>query len=331
MKHTNYLSLSISSRSKLLAPFVVGMVGLIVAVSVSVKAENPHADVSPLPAKNLKPVVSKTTVKEAKAKGDIEVKKNKVGKKEALLGVGGASVSKALSIHLGLEEGVGVTLFHIMPDSPASKAGLEAYDILTRVDEKKVGSQVDLRRLIQKLRVGDEVSIDYIHKGKRKTTKLRLAERPAGSLLVPMEGINKWMFEGLGGEIPEADRKMMEEQMRKHVKELKKQLKKEGLQGLPLNNKAPGVGKNPQGANHQGFFSFNSTITIHDKKGTVILKTINGKKEVVVKNKEKEVIFEGPYDTDQDKAAVPDDIKERIKALHITNGKKIRLQINPGK
>jgi len=61
-------------------------------------------------------------------------------------------------------------------------------------------------------------------------------------------------------------------------------------------------------------FDFNAqaSITRMDSEGSVTIKTINSNKEVIVKDKSGKVVFEGPYQTEQDKAAVPDKFKHRI-------------------
>ena len=69
-----------------------------------------------------------------------------------------------------------------------------------------------------------------------------------------------------------------------------------------------------------------------DGKGSVTMKTINGKKDVIVKNKEGKVVFEGPYQTTQEQAAVPDDIRERLERMNFNRaaGGGFRLRVGPG-
>ncbi|MGB1129565.1 MAG: hypothetical protein ACPG4K_05915, partial [Haloferula sp.] len=60
----------------------------------------------------------------------------------------------------------------------------------------------------------------------------------------------------------------------------------------------------------------------------------NGSKEARVYDKQGELLWEGPYDTEQDKAAVPDDIRERIERLNFDirgNGKEMQLRLNPNR
>lgn len=104
------------------------------------------------------------------------------------------------------------------------------------------------------------------------------------------------------------------------------------IQGLLQGNQQA----EPNGKDGQQRKNFNfqagTSITMMDDQGSVTVKTIDGKKEVIVKDKAGEVIFEGPYQTEQDKAAVPDDIRERLQRLSFGDDMKngLRLQILPG-
>ena len=77
-------------------------------------------------------------------------------------------------------------------------------------------------------------------------------------------------------------------------------------------------------------FGMGTSVTLMDNDGSITLKTVDGKKEVVVKNKEGKTLFEGPYQTEQDKAAVPDAVRERIEKLNIDEmGNGMKLNIAP--
>jgi len=70
----------------------------------------------------------------------------------------------------------------------------------------------------------------------------------------------------------------------------------------------------------QNLFNFKAqaSVSLMDNEGSVTIKTINGKKEVIVKDRSGKVLFEGPYQNDQDKAAVPDEYRERIEAFNFS-------------
>ena len=55
----------------------------------------------------------------------------------------------------------------IVPDSPAALAGLQAYDVITAIDSTPVTMASQVRNKIGLLRIGSELSIQYI-RGKQK-------------------------------------------------------------------------------------------------------------------------------------------------------------------
>ena len=62
------------------------------------------------------------------------------------------------------------------------------------------------------------------------------------------------------------------------------------------------------------------------------MKTMNGLKEVIVKDLQGKVLHEGPYQTAQDKAAIPESIRQRLDALNLSSDEDIsfRLHIDGG-
>ncbi|MFN9027433.1 MAG: hypothetical protein ACK5VX_14690, partial [Akkermansiaceae bacterium] len=63
-----------------------------------------------------------------------------------------------------------------------------------------------------------------------------------------------------------------------------------------------------------------STIRMMDGEGSVEFKSVGKNSEVTVRDKANEIVWSGPWDTPQDKAAAPDDIRNRIERLNINNG-----------
>ncbi|NWK54278.1 PDZ domain-containing protein [Verrucomicrobiaceae bacterium N1E253] len=269
---------------------------------------------------------------EIKAKGDApEVAQVK----RAMLGLGGAPASEILSLHLGLKDGQGLLLFHVIPGSAADKAGLKPHDIITQIEGIPIGSQDQLREQIFKHKPGDEVKIQYIHAGKRVEKKITLGERPAemriGKAQGNAPGGNPWMFKGLGGQIPEGERMKIEKQIQQHMDRMRKQFDQKGMMELRFDDIEKAIPKDGNGA--KGFqMNASTSISISDEEGSVTMKTVNGKKEVVVRDKKGEIVFEGPYDNEQDKAALPDDIRDRVGRLDLgkVDGNGLRLRILPG-
>ncbi len=85
----------------------------------------------------------------------------------AYLGVGIATASN------------GVRLTEVRGGTPADKAGLQAGDVITKLDGKAVSGAPELGSAIDAKRPGDSVSLTYVRGGKTATVTVKLAARPS--------------------------------------------------------------------------------------------------------------------------------------------------------
>jgi hypothetical protein len=260
-------------------------------------------------------------------------------KESAYMGVVSADVPAMLADHLGLQEDEGVVVRALAPESPAAKAGLAVHDVITRVDGQAVGSSEALAKQVAGHQPGDKVRLDLVHKGKATVIEVTLAKRPADLAEagpwpldeLQLDGIPKdmadrlkGMIEGNLGELqidPEAlgeNPPQAEDAMRDIRKRMEKAM--EGLKLQPL----------PQGGGirlHQG-----ATFRLMDDQGSIELKSSDGGKEITVRDKENKITWSGPWDTEQDKAAAPEEIRKRVERLNIGmegNGFKLEFRQQP--
>lgn len=78
-------------------------------------------------------------------------------------------------LHLKDERGVEVTM--VDQDAPASKAGLKEHDVILSVDDQKIESVEQLKRVIREIPPGRNVSIGISRDGQAMTLKTQLAAR----------------------------------------------------------------------------------------------------------------------------------------------------------
>ncbi|MDC3425180.1 trypsin-like peptidase domain-containing protein [Aquibacillus sp. 3ASR75-11] len=72
----------------------------------------------------------------------------------------------------------GVAIANIEDGSPASEAGLQRYDVITKINDSSITSMIDLRNYLYKeTEVGEEIDITYYREGKESTTTLTLSEK----------------------------------------------------------------------------------------------------------------------------------------------------------
>lgn len=88
------------------------------------------------------------------------------------LGAEVGPVPEEVSEQLDLPKGQGLLVRHVVPDSPAAKAGLKAHDVLLEIDGKKVPNNLgELTRLLGNIKKDSGVDVVVLRKGKKETIK----------------------------------------------------------------------------------------------------------------------------------------------------------------
>ena len=102
------------------------------------------------------------------------------------LGVTTQALTDDLAKQFGVEHGALVT--DISPDTAAQQSGLERGDIITRVNDTDVSDPRALALAIGRLAPGTEVTIHYVHDGKKLSTKATLGRQAGQSLAAGPSG-----------------------------------------------------------------------------------------------------------------------------------------------
>ena len=277
------------------------------------------------------------------------------------LGVAMDQIPPLTRAQLDLPKGVGVAVSYVAKDSPAEKAGLKANDIITKLDDQLIINAQQLQILIKTKKVGDETTITYYRKGKKQTTKAKLAKgamvAQGGARAQPLRLQNgQWQrfpFPGGLGMLRQFNLNPQNQgDFQKQLEELQKQLGQlqdmnpedwQDLFGQGHGNPRPGNKppfqfefdfKLPNG--NQGNikpadrFGFNaqtsSSMTISDNTGSYTLTINNGKKRFKAKDAEGEELFNGPVDTDKQRNALDRDLIKKLEQLEGMGKGGIRLR-----
>lgn len=241
------------------------------------------------------------------------------------LGVETSPVSATLTAQLGLQDGAGLVVNHVVSDSPAA-AALKQHDILLKLDDQLLVEQRQLAVLVRNHKEGDEVTLTFLRGGKQTTAKVKLAKHDAPKLGMELNQA----FPGFGGASGGAfafgpgdengnfdaflpgnahvagpedinrvlsmiDRGMMPGMQRMNV------VRSNGSPGDRTVNVTVNTG--------------NSHVVLDDEKGSLDVTINEGKKQLVAKNKQGDQIFAGPINTPEERKALPADVRSRLDSL----------------
>ena len=95
------------------------------------------------------------------------------------IGTGAYTVDSFVASMYNLAVDKGVLVTEVASGSPAAKAGLEAGDIITKVEEKEITSVDELLTLVNTYKVGQTVKINFWRESDQKTASVTLAESPS--------------------------------------------------------------------------------------------------------------------------------------------------------
>ena len=86
-----------------------------------------------------------------------------------------SSRSRTDILKLPAEQTNGVVILNIVQGAGAEAAGLQQYDVITKINGKEVNNFVELRYELYQLKVGDTVEVTYLREGKEATAKVTLS------------------------------------------------------------------------------------------------------------------------------------------------------------
>jgi membrane-associated protease RseP (regulator of RpoE activity) len=257
------------------------------------------------------------------------------------LGVVAADVPAMLAEHLDIKPNDGVLVRALMPDGPAAKAGVALHDIITRVADQPVTSSRDLTKTVAKHQPGATIHLHLIHRGEPKELDVTLGTRPASITGMNDRPLDPLNLDGMPKELADRIRGTIEENLGKlemngepamedgdpHRQDAMREMRNHIQDAMDGLNKPLAPGK-PNIDLQQG-----AAIRLMDEQGSIELKAQEGGREVTLRDKDNNVTWNGPWDTDQDKAAAPDAVRQRMNRLNLDSkfeGNGLRFHLRPG-
>lgn len=121
------------------------------------------------------------------------------------LGVTLQELTEDLRVQFGVQAGVtGVVLADVLPETPASRSGLERGDIITSMDGEQVASVPSFRNRVASTEPGTRVAFTVIRSGRERTVRVTLGSQAAmapaeSSTPATPSGNHGWRLQELDG------------------------------------------------------------------------------------------------------------------------------------
>ncbi len=96
--------------------------------------------------------------------------------KRGFVGLQVQDLTHDLSSAFGLRGQKGAVIVEVVRDSPADQAGLQAGDVITRINGQMISSATAARNRIGLLRVGDPIEVSVLRKGRLLTVKMTISD-----------------------------------------------------------------------------------------------------------------------------------------------------------
>jgi len=233
------------------------------------------------------------------ANDDNKVVKEKASKPCAWIGVFTVPLPELVSEHVGLKEGEGVMVEAVLAGSPAENAGISKRDILTHANAEVIVGGRALSKLIASKNPGDTIVLNVRRKNESMQVQVELAAKPERIALSGQKPEPTAKYPLAGNPVDQRLARMFE-QMDDMDRGLAEALEAQAGAIASIT------------ASHGNGAHQRMEISLADKDGRLSVSTLDGKTTVKLWDTEGEVLFEGPYTTDEEKNAVPENLRERI-------------------
>ncbi|OGV62636.1 MAG: hypothetical protein A3K19_08645 [Lentisphaerae bacterium RIFOXYB12_FULL_65_16] len=145
-------------------------------------------------------------------------------KKVAYIGVSTSPVTDTLRAQLKVPAGFGLVVSYVAQDSPAEAAGIQAHDILQKLNDQWLVNSAQLGTLVRSFKMGETVHLDLIRAGAPRIVDVVLGETEDS-------WANKEItIEWPGGQVQLPEMGVIAEQLRQQFQKMKEQGQFQGEQ-----------------------------------------------------------------------------------------------------
>jgi hypothetical protein len=239
-----------------------------------------------------------------------------MGPKEPVtfLGVETSEVPRVLSEQMGLPRGFGVVVDYVVPNGPAAAAGLQPSDIIRMLNDQQIVDPSQLGKLVRSFAEGASVELTLLRKGKEMKVSVKLGKKDVPVGRGPFGFEQEWNFDDLDKmkfdfkapdmtAVREAVARAKDQAMRA------RDAAQRAVRGLRIVTTDDGLTKSTR------IDLGKATITFSDDQGELKMESIDGRKMLTAKDAQGKVLFNGPIDTEEERATLPANVRQRFEKL----------------
>ncbi len=230
------------------------------------------------------------------------------------LGVETSHVPRVLSEQLGLPRGFGVVVDYVVPNSAAATAGLQQSDVIRLLNDQIILEPDQLGKLIRSYSDGTTVTLTILRKGQEMKLPVKLSTKKPREEHGPYGFEHEWKFDDLDNFDFDFHAPDMTA-VREAVERAKKEARRAGDEARRAVQKLRVVTTDDDTTRSTKIDLGRAKIVFSDDRGELTIERINGKKTLTAKDAKGNVMFNGPIDTDEERAKVPAEVRERFEKL----------------
>ncbi len=245
------------------------------------------------------------------------------------LGVETSDVPRVLSEQLGLARGFGVVVDYVVPDGPAAAAGVKESDILKMLNDQILTGPEQLGKLVRSFPEGTNITLTVLRKGAESKITVKLGKHEVRARH-GMNGFDKhWNFGdgdfGMLGNL--RDLQDLGNSQKEIIRDAVERARHEVERAKDDVMRAKDVARRAMRDVRVSTTDDNGTIrttridlgkaeiVFSDEKGEMKIDSVDGKKQLTAKDPQGRLLFSGPVETEQDRAKMPADVRERFEKL----------------
>lgn len=230
------------------------------------------------------------------------------------LGVETSDVPRVLTEQMGLPRGFGVVVDYVVPEGPAAAAGVQQSDIIRMLNDQIIVDPNQLGKLVRSFDDGTTVNLTLLRKGKETKVSVKLKKHDTAMGRGPFGFEQDWNFDDL--DKMKFDFKAPDmSAVRDAAARAKAEALRAGEEARREMRNLRVVRTNDGTTKATRFDLGNANIVFSDEQGELKIQNTDGRKTLIAHDPQGKVLFNGPIDTEEQRAKVPAQIRERFEKL----------------